>query len=68
MVWKNDWPIIGVDKDNDGKGEPIITYKKPNVSKVYPIITPAESDEFNGSTLGKQWQWMANATSYLVVI
>jgi beta-xylosidase len=60
MTWKNDWPVIGVDKDNDGKGEPVITYKKPNVGKVYPITTPAESDEFNGNTLGKQWQWMAN--------
>ncbi|MES2279465.1 MAG: glycoside hydrolase 43 family protein [Bacteroidota bacterium] len=61
MVWKNNWPVIGVDKDNDGKGEPVMTYKKPNVGKVYPITTPAESDEFNSSTLGLQWQWMANA-------
>lgn len=60
MVWKNDWPVIGVDKDGDGKGEPVITYKKPNVGKTYPRQTPAESDEFNGNTLGLQWQWMAN--------
>lgn len=60
MVWKDNWPVIGVDKDGDGKGEPVITHKKPNVGKVYPIITPAESDEFNGNTLGLQWQWMAN--------
>src|ERR1044072_3541954 len=60
MKWVNDWPVIGVDKDGDGKGEPVRTYKKPNVGKVYPIQTPAESDEFNGLTLGKQWQWQAN--------
>nr|WP_232373131.1 hypothetical protein [Pinibacter aurantiacus] len=60
MTWKNDWPIIGVDNDADGKGEPVVTYKKPNVGKVYPITTPAESDEFNGTTLGLQWQWQAN--------
>lgn len=60
MTWKNDWPIIGVDTDGDGKGEPVVTYKKPNVGKVYPIATPAESDEFNGTTLGLQWQWQAN--------
>ncbi|PTQ96997.1 beta-xylosidase [Mucilaginibacter yixingensis] len=61
MKWVNGWPVIGVDKDGDGKGEPVLTYKKPNVGKVYPIQTPVESDEFNGNTLGLQWQWMANA-------
>ena len=60
MVWKDNWPVIGVDKDGDGKGEPVATYKKPDVGKVYPITTPAESDEFNGTALGMQWQWMAN--------
>lgn len=69
MKWVNDWPVIGVDKDGDarpnglsgrGKGEPVLAHKKPNVGKVYPISAPAESDEFNGSTLGLQWQWQAN--------
>ena len=68
MKWQNDWPVIGVDKDGDGKGEPVVTYKKPNVGKVYPIQTPAESDEFDGEKLGLQWQWMANpkATWYFL--
>lgn len=61
MAWKNNWPVIGTDKDGDGKGEPVLVYKKPDVGKTYPIETPAESDEFNGNTLGLQWQWMANA-------
>ncbi|WP_133554436.1 glycoside hydrolase family 43 protein [Pedobacter duraquae] len=60
MRWVNDWPVIGVDTDGDGKGEPVMTYTKPNVGKTYPIATPAESDEFNTATLGKQWQWQAN--------
>jgi beta-xylosidase len=60
MKWVNDWPVIGVDADGDGCGEPVRTYKKPNVGKVYPKITPPESDEFNGSELGLQWQWHAN--------
>ena len=60
MQWKNDWPVIGNDKDGDGKGEPVLTYKKPNVGKSYPIITPAETDEFNTTSLGLQWQWQAN--------
>ena len=60
MEWKDGWPVIGVDKDGDGCGEPVLTYRKPNVGKTYPIQTPQESDEFDGMTLGKQWQWHAN--------
>ena len=60
MNWVNDWPVIGADKDKDGCGEPVTTYKKPNVGKTYPITTPPESDEFNTRHLGLQWQWHAN--------
>ena len=36
MEWlENGWPVIGVDKDGDGCGEPVSTYKKPNVGKTY---------------------------------
>lgn len=60
MKWINDWPVIGIDKDGDGCGEPVMTYKKPNVGKSYPVCTPQESDEFDGFTLSPQWQWHAN--------
>ena len=60
MKWVSDWPVIGVDEDGDGKGEPALTYKKPNVGKTYPISTIAESDEFNDVKPGLQWQWHAN--------
>lgn len=60
MKWVNNWPVIGIDKDGDGIGEPVQTYKKPNVGKAYPIVTPAESDEFDAIKLGLQWQWQAN--------
>lgn len=60
MKWLNDWPVIGVDKDGDGKGEPVMKFKKPNVGKTFAITTPAESDEFNSTELGLQWQWMGN--------
>src|SRR5258705_4240808 len=62
MQWINDWPVIGEDKDSDGKGEPVLQFKKPNVVKAL-INTPAESDEFNGHELGLQWQWQANPQS-----
>jgi len=60
MKWINDWPVIGIDKDGDGKGEPVLTYKKPNVGKTYPVASPADSDEFNSTQIGLQWQWQAN--------
>ncbi|MEZ0484210.1 glycoside hydrolase family 43 protein [Fibrella aquatica] len=60
LKWVNNWPVIGVDQDGDGKGEPVSTYKKPNVGRTYPVATPPESDEFNSQKLGLQWQWQAN--------
>ncbi len=64
MRWVNDWPVIGLDKDGDGKGEPVSVFKKPNVGKTYSIQTPVESDEFNDHKLGLQWQWHANSKAY----
>ncbi len=60
MVWKEGWPVIGIDKDGDGCGEPVLTYRKPNVGKNYPNVNPQESDEFDHYTLQPQWQWQAN--------
>lgn len=60
MKWVNDWPVIGVENNLKGTGEPVLTYKKPNVGKTFPIETPVESDEFETPLLGKQWQWQAN--------
>ncbi len=59
-VWKNGFPVMGIDKDGDGTGEPVMTFKKPNVGGTFPIMTPPDSDEFNGNSLGLQWQWHAN--------
>lgn len=60
MKWIKDWPVIGEDKDGDGKGQPVLTFKKPDVGKSYPLATPPESDEFEDNHLGMQWQWHAN--------
>ncbi len=61
MKWVNDWPVMGEDKDGDGCGEPVMTYKKPNVGATYPVETPRETDEFDGEAIGLQWQWHANS-------
>lgn len=60
MHWAADWPVIGVHQNAEGVGEPVLHDKKPNVGRVWPIETPADSDEFDGNTLGEQWQWQAN--------
>lgn len=60
MSWKDNWPVMGVDYDKNGIGEPVSTYKKPNVGAQYLIVTPPDSDEFNEPVQGLQWQWHAN--------
>lgn len=64
MKWVNGWPVIGEAKGNAKCGEPVVRYKKPNVGKTYPIENPVESDEFNTTELGKQWQWHANYNQF----
>ena len=61
MAWNSDgWPVIGVDPDGDGRGEPVKEYRKPNVGGTYAKNNPVESDEFDSVELGKQWQWKGN--------
>lgn len=60
LSWKNDWPVIGVDADGDGKGEPVLIYRKPKIGREYPMVVPETTDEFKGMLLGLQWQWHAN--------
>lgn len=57
VTWVDDWPMVGV----NGKG--VITYRKPNVGKKYPIKVLPTSDEFDGTTLGMQWGWNHNSDS-----
>ncbi|HUI05688.1 MAG TPA: glycoside hydrolase 43 family protein [Verrucomicrobiae bacterium] len=58
--WVDDWPLMGVDADGNGVGEPVTTHRKPNVGKTNPVVVPQTSDEFDGNKLGLQWQWQAN--------
>ncbi len=57
--WIDDWPIMGIDEDGDGTGDPVLIYKKPGL-KSSGVFNPAESDEFDGEKLSLQWQWSAN--------
>jgi beta-xylosidase len=61
--WIDGWPLMGVDKDGNGIGEPVETYKKPDVGHIYSAGAPQTNDEFNENVLGLQWQWQANYDS-----
>lgn len=54
VTWIDGWPMVGVN------GKAVITYKKPDVGKIYPAKTFPTSDEFNEKTLGMQWGWNHN--------
>lgn len=60
MQWVDGWPVIGTDADGDGCGTPVLTFRKPNTGTNSPATNPQESDEFNTTSLGRQWQWFAN--------
>ena len=58
--WKDDWPLIGVDIDGNGVGEPVSVWTKPHVNARTKPMLPQTSDDFNSSQLGLQWQWCHN--------
>jgi beta-xylosidase len=57
VSWKDGWPMVGA------KGEAVVTYKKPDVGKTYPIKVLPTSDEFDSTKLGFQWGWNHNPDS-----
>ena len=63
MEWHDDWPVIGVDDDGDGVGEPVMQYRKPQLTSS-GVFQPAGSDEFAGFGLGLQWQWQGVPSPY----
>ena len=64
MEWTADgWPVIGVDKDGDGVGEPVSKYRKPSL-KSSGTFQPSESDDFDSVDLGLQWQWHGIPSPY----
>lgn len=57
--WENDWPLIGIDQDENGLGKPALVHRKPDLPP-HPTAVPQTSDHFTSSALGLQWQWHAN--------
>ncbi|HVJ01972.1 MAG TPA: glycoside hydrolase 43 family protein, partial [Sphingomonas sp.] len=58
MQWRNGWPVIGADRDGDGRGEPVLQYRKPKLPP-QPRSAPIADDEF-GQGASLAWQWNSN--------
>ena len=58
--WQDNWPVIGVDIDQNGIGEPVFVWKKPDIGKKTFPSAPQTDDNFNTKKLGLQWQWNHN--------
>ncbi|ATH94763.1 glycoside hydrolase 43 family protein [Bacillus glycinifermentans] len=61
VSWEDGWPRVGEDIDNDGIGEPVLEWEKPNTESE-DVLEPhcQTSDDFSSKSLALQWQWQAN--------
>jgi len=60
VIWQDNWPVIGVDIDRNGIGEPVYVWRKPDVKGDPSIKAHQSNDDFNSPELGLQWQWNHN--------
>lgn len=70
--WQDDWPLMGVDYDGNGIGEPVAEWNlgrnqgdrlldsDKNHEPVLMIPVTQPSDDFSSPALGLQWQWNHN--------
>lgn len=64
--WEQDWPVIGVDWDEEGCGRPCIVHEKPDMGGESEVTYLEASDDFTGGQLSLQWQWLGNAKDSFV--
>lgn len=67
--WEDDWPLMGIDYDGNGIGEPVATYPSPKVSTQQKDVSTGKADgtissdfidDFTASALHPAWQWNHN--------
>lgn len=67
--WQDDWPLMGIDLDGNGIGEPVAVWQKPNVqlrtenaelrgASNYQYVTDNFYDDFEDDS--PVWQWNHN--------
>ncbi len=60
VKWEEDWPIIGVNPNEFGCGEPCLIHQKPRGLQSGERTYLQASDDFQAAELGLQWQWLGN--------
>ena len=65
MTWQDDWPVIGVDYDGNGVGEPVNTWAMPIKDKPidHAAHLPYQDISFKPEGLSPLWQWNPNPTT-----
>ncbi len=63
VTWVEGFPFIGKDLDNNGIGEPVKQWNKPNTGNVSEIFGPQTSDEFFSDQKNLQWQFNHNPSN-----
>ena len=67
--WQDDWPLMGIDYDGNGVGEPVDFWQKPNIEvkvrekrevRGYQYVSFDFRDDFITSSLSPVWQWNHN--------
>ena len=66
--WHDDWPLMGVDYDGNGIGEPVDVWQKPEIEvrykrgevRDYQYVSNDFRDDFITSSLSPVWQWNHN--------
>ncbi len=56
--WADDWPLMGVDIDGNGIGEPVSVWTSPFPGRQDAPLTT--DDDFSSTQLALQWQWNHN--------
>ncbi len=61
VSWKDEWPVVGIDPDENGCGEPAFELDIPVKRDPSEERTNLEaSDTFPNGTYGLHWQWLGN--------
>lgn len=60
MAWHDGWPVIGIDTDGDGCGQPVTKHAFPTLPNAQKQQKVNIVDNFDTPSLGHDWEWHAN--------
>ena len=59
VYWNGEWPVIGINPDTNGVGEPAFELDKPVITSEEPVYLEG-SDDFKDGKPNLSWQWMGD--------